>query len=72
MKRETPGFDSTRRNPGYWALFLVFLVVSAWAYSYLGAILILEKNTVRTGQIQASFIDAVYQSASLSGSRDEA
>ncbi len=71
MKRETPGFDSTRRNPVYWALFLVFLIVSTWAYSYLGAILILEKNTARSGQIQASFIDAVYQSASISGNRDE-
>lgn len=72
MKRWNPGFDSSRKTPGLWALFLVFLVVSAWAYCYLGAILILEKNTDRTGQIQASFIDAVYQSASLGGTNEAA
>lgn len=48
-----------------WALYLSMLVVYAWAYSYLGAILILEKNTVRTGNAQADFIDAVYESASI-------
>ena len=49
-----------------WAMFLTILVLYTWAYSYLGAILILEKNTVRTTSPQSDFIDAVYQSESLS------
>jgi len=46
-------------------LFLGMLVLYAWAYSYLGAVLILGKNTDRTGSTQAAFIDAVYRSASV-------
>ncbi len=71
MKSGNPGFDNSRKTPGLWAIFLVFLVVAAWAYSYLGAILILNTNTDRTGQIQAGFVDAVYQSASLGGTGDD-
>lgn len=48
-----------------WFAFLAMLTVYAWAYCYLGTVLILEKNTVRTAQPQAGFIDAVYRSASL-------
>jgi len=57
-----------RRRPRAWipwALYLGMLVIYAWAYSYLGAILILEKNTVRTGNAQAEFIDGVYEAASM-------
>ncbi len=64
-KRENPSFDFSRKSPVLWAAFLSVLVLYAWAYSFLGAKLILEVNTVRTGSVQAGFIDAVYQSASL-------
>lgn len=47
-----------------WIAYLSVLVLYTWAYCYLGAILILEKNTDHTGQPQASFIDAVYRSVS--------
>lgn len=72
MKRHGFSFEGSGKAIGPWVLFLSVLVVYAWAYSYLGAILILEKNTVRTGPPQADFIDAVYQSASISGSAREA
>ena len=67
MRARGISFADSRKTLGPWVLFLSILVVYAWAYSYLGATLILEKNTVRTGQPQAGFIDAVYQSASISG-----
>ena len=70
MKREKFSFESSRKSPVLWLAFLSVLVFYTWAYSYLGAILILEKNTVRTGQPQAGFIDAVYQSASISSGRN--
>ncbi len=63
-----PSSSGNPRKPRIWlrwALYLAMLVVYAWAYSYLGAILILEKNTVRTGNAQAKFIDSVYEAASL-------
>ena len=66
MKRESFPFDLSSKSPVLWVAFLSVLVFYTWAYCYLGAILILEKNTVRTGQPQAGFIDAVYQSSSVS------
>ena len=68
MKTRSISFTDSRKALGPWVLFLSVLVFYSWAFSYLGAILILEKNTVRTGPPQAGFIDAVYQSASISGS----
>jgi hypothetical protein len=62
--------EAARKSSALWLAFLSALVFYAWAYSYLGAILILEKNTVRTGAPQAGFIDAVYQSASLRSGRN--
>ena len=58
-------FEGSHKSPGLWILYLGFIVIYAWAYTYLGSIIILEKNTVRTGQIQSDFIDAVYQSAAV-------
>ncbi len=69
-KRQNFHFEFSRKSPVLWLAFLSVLVFYTWAYSYLGAILILEKNTVRTGQPQAGFIDAVYQSASISSGRN--
>jgi hypothetical protein len=66
IQRLRPLFDRTQRPQTAWAMFLTILVLYTWAYSYLGAILILEKNTVRTTSPQSDFIDAVYQSESLS------
>ncbi|MEX2579470.1 MAG: hypothetical protein WD342_10465 [Verrucomicrobiales bacterium] len=65
----TREFSRRKKEWGRWAAFLAFLLVYAWAYSYLGAVLILEKNTERTGNPQEAFIDAVYESASLSEGR---
>ena len=56
-----------RRSPKslmLWAVYLSALVLYAWPYCYFGSILILEANTDRTTQPQASFIDAVYRAAS--------
>lgn len=64
-KPENLPFEFSRKSPVLWVAFLSVLVLYAWAYSYLGAILILETNTVRTEQPQAGFIDAVYQSAPI-------
>jgi len=55
-KRQNFHFEFSRKSPVLWLAFLSVLVFYTWAYSYLGAILILEKNTVRTGQPQAGFI----------------
>lgn len=54
-----------------WSGFLVFLMVYAWAYTYLGTVLILEKNVSRIGNVQATYIDAVYQAAALREGRLE-
>ena len=70
MKRENFPSEFSRKSPALWLAFLSVLIFYTWAYSYLGAILILEKNTTRTGQPQAGFIDAVYQSASISSGRN--
>jgi hypothetical protein len=60
----------SRKTMALWILFLSMLVIYAWAYSYLGAVLILGKNIDRTGSTQAAFIDAVYRSASV-GANEE-
>lgn len=53
-----------RRLParGVWLLFLAFLSLFTFIYTYLGTVLILEANTSRTGNPQESFIEAAYQS----------
>lgn len=65
MKADSLIFQQARNNPILWVAFLSVLVAFAWAYSYFGGILIIGKNTDRTGTTQAAFIDAVYRSASL-------
>ena len=55
----------SRKTLALWTVFLGMLVLYAWAYSYLGAVLILGKNTNRTGSSQAAFVDAVYRAASV-------
>jgi hypothetical protein len=57
--------DSRRGRTLGWILFAIFLMAYAWAYAFLGSILILEKNVNRKDNIQAGFIDAVYQTAAL-------
>lgn len=65
MSVEASKSGRSRKTLALWVLFLGMLVLYAWAYSYLGAVLILGKNTDRTGSTQAAFIDAVYRSASV-------
>lgn len=65
MRPDPKGAGQIRKSLASWALFLGVLVVYAWAYCYLGAVLILEKNVERTGNPQALFIDSVYRSSSL-------
>lgn len=48
-----------------WAGFALFLMVYAWAYTYLGTILIESNATYRDGSVQSAYIDATYQSAAL-------
>ena len=55
----------SRKTLALWIVFLAMLVLYAWAYSYLGAVLILGKNTDRSGSTQAAFIEAVYRAASV-------
>lgn len=62
---------STRARSQGWILFGIFLMAYAWAYAYLGSILVLEKNVNRTDNIQADYIDAVYQTAALGTDSDE-
>ncbi len=64
-------YGSTRTRTQGWILFGIFLMAYAWAYAYLGSILILEKNVNRTDNIQAEFIDSVYQTAALGTESDE-
>lgn len=45
-----------------WYLFLGFLMLYTWAYFFLGAILVMEKNSSRLGNAQAGHIESVYQS----------
>lgn len=71
MKSKGVSPERTRKSAVSWALFLAALVLYAWAYCYLGAVLIIEKNTDRTGNPQAAYIDAVYRAAALrSGEAD--
>lgn len=65
MSESVAGPVRVRKHPLMWIAFLAMLTLYAWAYCYLGTILILEKNTVHTAQPQASFVDAVYRSASI-------
>lgn len=65
MTEAAPQSSRMRKHPLMWFAFLAMLTVYAWAYCYLGTVLILEKNTVRTMQPQAGFVDAVYRSASI-------
>jgi hypothetical protein len=73
MSSETKAISPDWKPPGTkrrswrrWSLFLCFLMLFAWAYCYLGTILIQEKNTTRTGNFQALYIEATYQAASFS------
>ena len=54
-----------------WAIFLVFLLVFAWAYTYLG-ILVMAQNTARNGGIQEQYIEATYQTAAFEKGRYDA
>lgn len=71
MRAERIRKARVRKHPVYWAAFLMLIVLYAWAYSYLGAILIFEGNTDRSVQPQAAFIDAVYRSASVGDEREK-
>ena len=54
-----------------WAIFLVFLLVFAWAYTYLG-ILVMAQNAARNGGIQEQYIEATYQTAAFEKGRYDA
>ncbi|MDF1826481.1 MAG: hypothetical protein P1U68_17685 [Verrucomicrobiales bacterium] len=51
-----------RKSWGKWYLFLGFLMLYTWAYTFLGTILIIEKNSSRIGNPQSTHIESVYQS----------
>lgn len=51
----------SRKSWKRWYLFLVFLMLYTWAYTFLGSILVLEKNSSRLGNAQAGHIESVYQ-----------
>lgn len=70
MNGEPAKSGKSRKTLALWIVFLGTLVLYAWAYSYLGAVLILGKNTDRSGSTQAAFIDAVYRSASVGAERE--
>lgn len=55
-----------RKSLSLWFLYLSVIVAYAWAYAFLGTLLILEQNTDPTVQPQAAYLDAVYRSASAS------
>ena len=64
-----------RKSWGKWYLFLGFLMLYTWAYLFLGAILVVEKNSSRVGNLQAGHIESVYQSVANSdtyGASEEA
>lgn len=64
MKSRTSISQRPRKSPLLWTLYLLFIVAFAWGYSFLGTLLILERNTDPNAQPQATYIDAVYRSAS--------
>jgi hypothetical protein len=65
MSHDPTKSGRSRKTLALWIVFLAMLVLYAWAYSYLGAVLILGKNTDRSGSTQAAFIEAVYRAASV-------
>ena len=71
MDRVSGGFRK-RRSWGAWLGYLTFLVIYTWAYMFLGSVVVLKHNTDRSANQQSDYIDAVYQSASISsGSLEE-
>lgn len=52
-----------------WFLYACFLLVYAWAYTFLGTISIREGNTVRSGNFQSIYIDATYRTAAYAEGR---
>lgn len=71
MDRVSGGFRK-KRSWGAWVGYLAFLVVYTWAYMFLGSVVVLKYNTDRSSKQQSDYIDAVYQSASISsGSLEE-
>ncbi|MCG8602228.1 MAG: hypothetical protein MI807_18935 [Verrucomicrobiales bacterium] len=61
--------NSAKKRKGWkWAFFLLFLLVFAWAYTYLG-ILVTAQNTTRADGIQEKYIEAAYRTAAFEKGR---
>lgn len=58
----SPPTSPTKKSWWKWYLFLGFLMLYTWAYTFLGTVLVVEKNSSRIGNAQAAHIESVYQS----------
>lgn len=59
---ETSLLSINKKSWRSWYFFLGFLMLYTWAYTFLGTILIVEKNSSRIGNPQSAHIESVYRS----------